>query len=288
MQEINWRCRYAPSLGALEDTPENVWGTVPYNPEIDKDLPTVFFGLYGLPDFYTLWRHRGAKAILWAGSDIIHFKNGYWLDHEGDIRIDNKALATWINKNCESYVENIVEYNALKELGIESNIIPSFLGQLREYEVEYTYSNQPSVYVSCGKDRQLEYGFGIIEEIASKVPDVTFYLYGDTWETRHPNVIVRGRIPKEIMNEEIKSMQAGIRLNEFDGCSEVICKSILWGQHPISRIPYNGVDSFETKEELIERLKSLSDKILPNTKGRDWFIRNLNKYPWNAKINKTT
>src|SRR5689334_12368419 len=111
-----WQCRYAPSLGALEGTPEEVWGTLPY---LSEDEPTVFFGVYGLPDFYTLWRHQGRKAILWAGSDIRHFINGYWLNDEGSIKLEPMALAEWINKNCESYVENGVEAEALRTLGIE-------------------------------------------------------------------------------------------------------------------------------------------------------------------------
>lgn len=273
-----WFCRYAPSLGALEETHQSVWGTHDY--ECDKNAPTVFFGLYGLPDFYSLWRHKGRKAILWAGSDIKHFLNGYWLDENGQIRIEPESLAIWIDKNCENYVENEVEQQALNEIGIKSIIIPSFLGNIKNYNIEYKQSDRPCVWVSTGKDRQLEYGFGIIEEIADKC-DVDFYLYGDNWDTKHSNVFVRGRIDKEKMNEEIKHMQAGLRLNEFDGCSEVICKSILWGQHPISAIKYPFVGHFNTKEELISMLNALKYKTLPNMLGREWFIKNLNNYPWN-------
>jgi len=67
MQKV--KHRWSPTLGALEDTPENIWGTEEYNPETDSELPTVFCGLYGLPDFYALWRHKGKKWVWWsAGS----------------------------------------------------------------------------------------------------------------------------------------------------------------------------------------------------------------------------
>ncbi len=66
INQLEWRCRYAPSLGPLEDTPLNIWGIDKYEPTdpLHSWNPVVFFGLYGLPDFYALWRHKGKKAIL--------------------------------------------------------------------------------------------------------------------------------------------------------------------------------------------------------------------------------
>lgn len=283
---MSWKCRYAPSLGALESTPEEIWGTEEY--EMDLDEPTIFFGLYGLPDFYTLWRHRGKKAILWAGSDIKHFINGYWLDNEGRIRIDPQALAEWINKNCESYVENGVEHEALMVYNIESKILPSYLGKL-EKGLSYTPSERPAVYMSVSGDNFEMYGWNTIEQIADKC-EVDFYLYGNTipFETKHSNVFVRGRIPKEKMNEEIKNMQAGLRTLEFDGFSEILAKSILWGQHPISYIAYPHIDSYKSVDELIKLLNNLKNKSMPNLLGREYYIKNLNNYPWNENKNNET
>jgi hypothetical protein len=287
-KDSSWRCRTAPSLGGgFDGTPLTAWGTSIYDNVLDIEKPTVFFGLYGFPDFYALWRHKGKRMILWAGSDIIHFINGYWLDGEGSIRISRKPLVTWINANCESYVENIVEYMKLKDIGIEAKIVPSFLGDINNYEESFVPANRPRVYISSGKDRQEEYGFGIIEEIAGKC-DVEFYLYGAEWETKHENVIVRGRIPIEAMNAEVKTMQAGLRLNTMDGFSEILAKSILWGQYPISAIQYPLIDTFNSKEELIYKLNSLHTKTEPNTKAREHYREIINSYPWNENKNNKT
>lgn len=254
-----------------------MWGTKPY---LDEFQPTVFFGLYGLPDFYALWRHKGRKCILWAGSDILHFGNGYWLDQEGAIRLDPEALARWINENCESYVENGVEHEALQVHGIESKIVPSFMGKVSDYEITYQHNERPQVYLSVSGENFMEYGWEQIEKIADKC-NVDFHLFGsDNWTSRHSNVFVRGRVPKDVMNEEVKHMQAGLRLNDFDGFSEILAKSVLWGQHPVSRIGYQHVDSFTTNEELIQKLNTLKDKKEPNTKARDYYLSTLNKYPW--------
>lgn len=278
---MRWQIRYAPSLGELEGTPAQVWGTKPY---LDQFQPTIFFGIYGLPDFYALWRHKGRKAILWAGTDITHFGNGYWLDEDGLIRLDPQALAEWINENCESYVENGVEHEALQVHGIESKIVPSFMGNVKDYEISYTPNERPQVYVSVSGENFREYGWEQIENIADQC-EVDFHLFGsDNWKSRHSNVFVRGRVPKDVMNEEIKSMQCGLRLNEFDGFSEILAKSVLWGHHPVSRIGYQNIDGFTTNEELISKLNKLKTKTTPNTAARDYFLAVLNRYPWNYEF----
>lgn len=277
-----WQIRTAPSLGGgFAGTPEEVWGV---SPCLDIEKPTVFFGLYGLPDFYTLWRHKGPKAILWAGSDIRHFVNGYWLDDKGHIRLEPRPLAEWINKNCENYVENGVEHEALMTFGIESKIIPSFLGDIKDYEVTFVPNQRPKVYLSVSGDNFAMYGWELIEMIADKC-NVDFHLYGNRghWVSQHSNVFVHGRIPQDVMDKEIKDMQCGLRTLEFDGFSEILAKSILWGQYPISYIAYPEVENFKTADELIKLLNNLYTKTGPNVRAREYYINNLNKYPWNSK-----
>lgn len=279
MPQINY-CRIAPSIGKLEGDPNDVWRTFPYAPDTNPEhlkAPCVFFGIYGLNDFYSLWRHKGKRWILWAGSDIRHFKAGYWLDDEGHIRIHPKQLAPWIKEYCESWVENEVERLELRALGINAKVCPSFMGRVEDYEICYQSSARPKVYASVsGNDFEL-YKWREIEELADENPDIEFHLYGNTVEYKpelpRVNFIVHGRVPKEKMNEEIKYMQGALRPVEFDGFSEVLAKSVLWGQWPISRIEYPFM------------LKMGGLRILPKTErvnkeGRDYYIKNLNNYPW--------
>lgn len=280
----NWKIRIAPSLGGgFAGTPQETWGVENY--ENDLDDPTVFMGLYGLPDFYTLWRHKGRKCIFWCGSDIRHFLDGYFLDKEGWIKLDPTALALWIHNFCESYVENEVERKVLLRLGIESKVVPSFLGNVKDYQVSYAWSEKPKVYTSVSGDDFELYGWDKIPVLALANPDIEFHLYGNTkspglheWSTVHPhNVIVHGRVPQEQMNREIKEMQGALRLTEFDGFSEIIAKSLLWGQYPISLINY----PHTLKPENIRQLKILEE---PNHEGREWLLSEINKYPWTLKI----
>lgn len=272
-----WQCRVAPSLGGgFAGTPKTAWGTVAYK---DLDAPTVFFGLYGLPDFFASWRHKGRRAVLWAGSDITHFSNGYWLDDTGKLRISPAQLAPWLWEHCENYVENVTERRELAKFGINSLVVPSFLGNVNDYPIQYKHAQRPALYTSVSGNDFALYGWDEIDEIAQENPDVDFYLYGNTepWYTSEPNVFIRGRVPQATMNREIKKMQGALRLTRFDGFSEILAKSVLWGQYPVSaHIDYPHMLG-------LDEIGTIKDRTEPNIEGREYYLSNLNKYPWNAK-----
>ena len=293
MNKSKWQCRWSPTLGSLEDTHQKIWGTDEYT---DQERPTVFFGLYGLPDFYTLWRHKGERHILWAGTDIIHFKNGYWLDTYGSIRIEKGKLAEWINRECTSWCENEVEQRMLATCGIEATVQPSFLGDIEDFGVSFKSGNK--VYASVSGDNYIQYGWRKILDLAIENPGVEFHLYGSS--TTNPrkifgssswprvpgninkvffpkNILIHGRVPKEQMNAEIAEMQGGLRMTEFDGFSEITAKSILMGQWPISLIEYPHVLKPNQISEILNKKE-------PNLEGREYYRKILNKYPWNSNI----
>lgn len=282
MQKDIPKYRWAPSLGwGFDGTPETAWGIEKW--EGDPDDTVVFCGLYGLPDFYSLWQHKGKKYVWWCGSDVTHFINGYWLEEGGGIRLDPTPLAEWINKNCENWCENEVEKRALEEVGIHAQVCPSFLGDVNKYDITFTPSTRPQVYVSSSEGWEDMYGWNIIEKIADRC-DVDFHLYGsNSWKSAQSNVIVHGRVPKEQMNEEIKQMQCGLRLNvDMDGFSEITAKSVLWGQYPIVAESYGyiGLLGFSNIDDLVRKLNSLKYKTKPNP-AREYYQVTLNNYPWN-------
>ena len=177
-----------------------------------------------------------------------------------------------------------MEYEALKELCIESNIFPSFLGDINQFDVSYETSKIPKVYTSVSGGNFQLYGWDKIPELAKENPEVEFHLYGAQNADFFgcglffgaENIIHHGRVPKERMNEEIKEMQGALRLTEFDGFSEILAKSILMGQWPVSLIPYSHMLG-------IEDLGKLKDKKQPNFLGRNHYRKILNQFPWNQK-----
>lgn len=235
----------------------------------------MFFGVYGLPDFFRVWKHKGQKAILWAGSDIRHLQNGYWLEDGGALNLLGD-IPHWLNKYCINYCENEVERKALEKLGIEAEVVPSFMGNVDDFKPCFKPNvGYPHVYSSVSGDDFNLYGWDKINKLAEENPDITFHMYGNTKEWIGPeNMIVHGRVPKEQMNKEIKDMQGCLRMAEFDGFSEIVAKAFLYEQYPISIIPY-------PHSILPKDIRSLRWKEGPNTEGREWLLENVNKYPWN-------
>lgn len=281
-------CRYAPSLGALEGTPEEVWGTPPYKCWKHLWEPTIFFGLYDFRDYIALWFHRGHKWVLWAGSDVRNLASGFAFN-DGKLRILSKALkgvfTRWIVRvvqGAENYVENDWEGNQLAKMGVSvAGVCPSFMGQL-DLPSSFAPAFPCNVYLSASEGRQEEYGWGIVESIASWLPNHVFHLYGAAWKTEQPNVMVHGRVPKEQMNEEIKGYQIGLRLNETDGFSEILAKAVLMGQYAVGKVKHPYIPSFDNDMDLILRLNKLAKEEEPNP-ARQWYRYNANAYPWVSK-----
>lgn len=270
MQKQKWQCRWSPTLGSLEGTHQEIWGTDEYT---DQERSTVFFGIYSLNDFYVLWRHQGERHILWAGGDITRFSDGYWLEDGGGIRVDVKPLAEWINKHCTSWCENEVEAQKLADCGISAKVQPSFLGNVNDFVLSFKPGNK--VYASVSGNNFDLYGWEKIDELAKLNPGLQFHLYGNTvvWIPEAANITIHGRVTKEVMNDEIKDMQCGLRMTEFDGFSEILAKSILWGQWPVSLIEYPHILKPNQLSEVLNKQE-------PNIEGREYYLKNLNKFPW--------
>ena len=86
------------------------------------------------------------------------------------------------------------------------------------------------------------------------------------------------------MNKETDRMQVGLRLNEFDGTSEILMKAVLRGQYAIGKVPHPLIPTFENDMDLILKLNSFRHKTKPNLLARKWYVENLNKYPWNNYV----
>lgn len=231
----------------------------------------VFFGMYNWVDYWRFLWHRGPKTVFWCGSDILNLqKRPRW----------QKILA---QASAHHICENVIEERALSEMGIEcSEVKPCLFDSMKGIRKSFKPSKAPHVYLCIQPGREGEYGLWTLMEVFNQVPDVMFHIYGgtDIFKTGYreircywpdfKNVIFHGKVPNEQFNGDIKNFHAALRLNEFDGFSEILAKSVLMGQYPISRIPYPHMDSYETIDELVILLKQLKNKKRPNPATEKW------------------
>lgn len=279
------RLRVSSSIYPFEEKAIKIWGLKKYNQ--DLNCPLVYFGLYHLNDWRSFMRHKGKRYCVWAGGDIKNLKRGYAFS-DGKELWKSKLFSFipwhWIFRiyKAEHFVENDDEQMKLLDLGIKANIVPTFLEDINEFPVSYKHSHRPQVYISARKGQEKEYGVIDIYSLAHKFKDYTFHIYGieQYEEFKAKNIIYHGNVKPEQFNKEIKNYQCGLRLNESDGMSEIMVKSILLGQYPITRLKYPLVDNYETDEELVRLLEKLKDKKESNTYTRKYYLDKFNKFPF--------
>ena len=233
----------------------------------DLRKPTTFFGLYRPKDFLLFLLHRGQRSCHWQGSDILQTGWHYrWLQ---------KIKAHHI---CETEVEQGVLRLMLQQ---EVEIRPTFLSNPHEFRTSFKQSRSPEVFIHVNKNAELESGYFVLERIAPRVPEVTFHIFGRVDSRECPsNIKFHGFVGEAEFNKRIQGYSAGLDLHVFSGFSEIISKSILLGQYPISYVRYPFVDTFNTEEELIKLLKNLKNKTKPNHRARDYYMKKFNAvYP---------
>ena len=228
--------------------------------------------MYHIGDYLRFLWAKGKIKVVWCGGDILNLKNSPF---------PQKYIA-W--HKAEHVCENDVEAILLRSMDINAKVQPLCFDDPKQFEISYKHSNNPHVYVCCHPGYEEQYGVDMIEGIAWATPLITYHIYGIEKEIWHfafnnnpENVIYHGKVSNEQFNEEIKNYQAGLRLNDFDGFAEVLAKSVLMGQWPISRISYPWITHATDITSLIQELNSLKDKKEPNLEGRKYWLREFSK-----------
>lgn len=244
----------------------------------DRYVPVVFFGMYHIGDYLRFLWHRGEKTVYWLGGDIINLSK-------------TRALVFRFIK-ARHLCENEPQRKRLEDCGIEAEVRPVIFDD-PDIGVSFKPSKNPHVYLNAHPDSKQAYGVDIVEVIAHKLPEFTFHIYGikkgfhQAWYDNgrlmnrdyvsQPNVIYHGLVSNEQFNQEIRNYQAGLRLNEYDGFSEILAKSVLMGQYPISRIKYPHIENYTSTEDLIHKLQLIKNKLKPNHEAREYWMKQLCK-----------
>lgn len=284
------KIRISLSVLSFKDRAISTWGLDEWKGREDPDKELLFFGLFNDRDFAVFDGFNGKKSVFWCGSDVLNVLE----DYERRRILKN-------HPKTEHFCENEIEAENLKKVGIEAKIIPSFLDNVNNYPVSFKPSRKPHIYLCGHNDREDEYGVGIAGRIAPRIPEATFHIYGIDKEspffsttelnvdklvsidTECPNIWYHGKVPEGQFNNEIMNYHCGLRTNDHDGFSEVTIKSILMGQYPITKIPYEGIWNYKTEDELVALIDKLRYIKEPNLKGRAYWLKHINNFPWCEK-----
>ena len=237
--------------------------------------PTVFFGMYHIGDVARLLWHLGKQTVFWCGSDILNMQKS--------------PVLLFIVQGCNArhVCENEVERKALEEMGIYAEVKPQLFDVVACQSTQRKWEGRKQVYLSAHNERLLEYGVSQILEVAPRFPDIDFHFYGINLDAVpatiaydcffYTNVFARSRVSHEQFLREITNYHCAVRLNEFDGFSEVLARSALLGQYQISRIPYLHMFTAKDTHDLITSLKMLELVKEPNIKGQTYWLNKLSE-----------
>ena len=224
----------------------------------------AFFGLYNPVDYFRFIWHRGDRTVFWCGGDILNLqKRPFWQ------KILRKLSARHI---CE----NMVEYDALRSMGIEAEVRPCLVDRVEPHPVTFKPSKCPHVYLCARPGREWEYGVETVELLPLFNPSITYHIYGVNGKSTK-RVIYHGEVPVEQFNKEIDHYHCALRLNEFDGFSEVLANAMLRGQYAITKIPYPFMWYTQGIKSLVAYLDELTKMKKPNLAGREYWTKELMK-----------
>lgn len=280
------KLRVSSSVVGFKERAEKTWGLEEWQGIDDPDKEVVFFGLYHERDFAVFEGDFTKRIVFWCGSDILRVLS----DYERRRILKNYP-------ETEHYCENEIEAEELRSVGINPIVIPSFLDSVSVFPVSFNPPVEISdgiklikpchVWLCAHPEREEEYGVTLAKRMAEMYPlDLVFHIYGvekTAYEKELPNVIYHGHVKEEQFNKEIRNYHCGFRPNQHDGFSEVIIKSVLMGQYPISRIKYENIWHYTNEQELKECFEKLLVQTKPNLQARTYWIKTINQYPWCKK-----
>ena len=228
----------------LKDKIFRNWPVYEYWYPRDTEKPVCFLGMYHERDCQKFLNHKGKKMIFWCGNDILGLN---------EILVSRNYLAKYRN-----ICENEIEQKELKKYGIEAEIHPTFAGNVNDYYPDKNDKDRhyDHAWLCARPDREKEYGIDIIKKAAKETPYRIYHIYGLNKQAKEANIIYHGKVSEKKLDEEIKKYDEAIRLNEFDGFSEVIAKGILLGHRIVTRIYY------------------------PNLNDRNYWIKKLTDFSW--------
>jgi hypothetical protein len=271
------KLRVSSSVIGFKEKAERTWGLEEWQGMNDPVKEIVFFGMYHERDLGVFEMEFDKRIIFWCGSDVSRVVQ----DYERRRILKNYP-------DTEHYCENEIEQLELHNAGLEANIVPSFLDDVNKYQPSFVLPTDRKwkIWLCAHPEREDEYGVALAKRWAEKDPELEFHIYGINKNVRDkdiPNVIFHGKVPEAQLNEEIKSYHAGFRPNFHDGFSEVVAKSVLLGQYPITRIKYADIWNYENEEQLRDCWENLKKQTTSNP-ARDLYLTRFNNFPFVCKV----
>ncbi len=118
------------SLKTFKERANSTFGLQDWKGVEDPDKDLLFFGLYNDRDWNLFDNFNGNRFVLWGGADILQTLSDY----------ERKRILR-NHPETKHYCENEVEAQELRSIGLNPEVIPSFLDNVNNYPISYFQSD---------------------------------------------------------------------------------------------------------------------------------------------------
>lgn len=200
------------------------------------------------------------RVVHWIGSDILQLQQAKPEVLEGVVK--------WLDNNVDVNLCEIEEtQKELDKLGIKARVVP--------FPPEVIYRNvkptPKAVAVYMPYQNKEFYQPELVYEVAKELPDIHFYLFGDTTMMgEKDNLTHVGNIRGMLKDAVIEKTGAILRLTPHDGLPLSVVEWIMAGREAITtvKIPFAHQVKLD-KKNIVKTLKKL--KWQENKEGSDYY-----------------
>jgi len=233
------------------------FGFKPYTGIEDKSV--LFMGLYFQQDYDAFKKCIGRKYVFWNGSDVSRLLlKREWQEILKEFPAKHICHTQKLQKELET-------------VGIEAIVKPLFFADVNDYQVSFKPRKRLEVYVNAHKEREDEYGIPMVYQVAKRLPDVDFFVYGvEGVDTENLKYI--GWLDESEADSKMSQHHVCLRLNYHDGFSQLVMKAGLWGHYVISRQEIKGTIQFDDVLDLVEKIRALQGTTEPQNELREYLL----------------
>ncbi len=183
----------------------------------DKNIPTIFYGCYNDMDLYKIKNHKGPKALIWGGSDIM--------------RSNMKSAASKI-KNLKHIAQSTFIINDLKKIKKSCIYLP--FSPTVDYNKYIPNKKGNFVYIYTNATNHEFYGSNIYRMLIKQMPKINFIVASNHMALQDAMRMgmncqnIKSFRPEE-MHNVYKKCFIGLRLTRHDGISATVQELGLMG-----------------------------------------------------------
>jgi hypothetical protein len=164
--------------------------------------------------------------------------------------------------------------NELKEKDVSSEFYPTPIPYL-DSEIKPLPKDFTILAYLGYEGKENFYGKKIIDKLIENYP-AKFIILGSKQTQKNENLLFLGNVNHKDMAEIYAKSTVLIRLTEHDGFSNMVQEALQCGRYVIWSKHYDYTIYAETYDDVVERLKFISEFTEPNYSGADNYSRDLN------------